>query len=208
MMWSSRRFAAWTWLVVLLTRSASTAEAAQEGAAPSSPAGDGWVTTVRLQAPLSRLFFWSPHDGVVAAVGGSLNGRFAGLFEVEAGADDVISFCDHGWLFTGRAGISPPLRRAAARGSAWEVRLPLLAGYHHTHLPPEGCEYSPATTLHAVSVSAGVDATYWTAGRWGLNMRLLGGAGRAWEETEDRSGHRTNRVDRLWDLSLAVGVSF
>lgn len=208
MMRAWKRLPVRAWLVVLMSGVAAAARAGDDAAARPSPAGDTLVTTVRLQVPLSRFFLWSADDGVATIVGGSLNGRFAGLFELEGGVDKVTNICDNGSLFTGRGGVAPPLRRAATRGTSWEVRLPLLAGYHHTQFPSEGCEYSPATTIHAVSANAGLDATYWTAWRWGLNMRLLGGVGRAWKETEDLSHNVTSRVDRLWDLSLAVGLSF
>lgn len=204
------RLAVRAWLVLLISGGPSTAQAGNDAAAGPSPAGDILVTTVRLRAPLSRVLDWrSSREGAVSLAGASLNERFAGFFEAEVGADYVSDLASSGLLLTGRAGLSLPLRSASTLGSSWEVRLPLLGGYHHVHLPADSWgEYPSATTLHAVSASAGVDATYWTAGRWGLNMRLLAGVGRASEELVHEEGYRESLSSRLWDVGLEVGVSF
>lgn len=170
----------------------------------SARAEDTWVTTARVQLPLSRLTVWHPSaDSSISMGGFSINERFRDLFEAEAGADYGVNPCARGWQITGRAGVAPALFHGRPRGGAWDLRLPLLASYHHLGLSGDSCDGRVDKSVHLLMVSAGLDATHWTAGGWGFDIRLLVGAGRAWE-----SAREGNSSGGALDGGLSFGLAY
>jgi hypothetical protein len=125
------------------------------------------------------------------------------LIEAEAGADYGANPCTKGWQITGRAGVAPALFHGRPRGGTWDLRLPVLASYHHLGLSGDSCDDSVDKIVHLFMVSAGLDATHWAAAGWGFDIRLLVGAGRAWE----RGGGGNNSGGAL-DVVLSFGLAF
>jgi hypothetical protein len=181
------------------------------GIAPggTEPAGAGLdfdpalTITLRVALPLSSWFLWAPADGGVSLFGLSVAGRFARLAEVEAGYGQTVNPCVRGDHFTVRAGVAPSLLRARPEGTHWNLRLPALLGYHAIPAKGGGCDQNPDKDIQMLMASTGLDATYWTRTRLGIDLRLLLGIGEGWSEVE---GH--GRSGRALEASLTVGFSF
>jgi hypothetical protein len=125
------------------------------------------------------------------------------LIEAEAGAGYGANPCTKGWQITGRAGVAPALFHGRPRGGTWDLRLPVLASYHHLGLSGDSCDDSVDKIVHLFMVSAGLDATHWAAAGWGFDIRLLVSAGRAWE----RGGGGNNSGGAL-DVVLSFRLAF
>jgi hypothetical protein len=163
----------------------------------------GMATTVHLQLPASRLLLWIPTDGGFSVLGLSVSQRFVRLVEVEAGFEETVNPCIHGLQWLTRAGVAPSLLRARPEGTHWNLRLPVLFGYHDLSATGGGCDMNPDQHIRALMVTTGLDATYWSRARWGFDVRLLLGIGKGWvrEESVADSG-------RALEAGLTFGVSF
>jgi hypothetical protein len=178
--------------VVVLSR-AEEAIMEADASSPGLPSFDpGRVVTVRLQLPATGFIRWR-QDGGFTLSGVSASTRFARLIEAEAGATLIVNPCADGMQFTLRAGLSPSVVTARARGTHWNVRLPLLASAHMVSVSGDGCDGHTESSGKPLTLAFGIDATHWSAaGNTGLNLRLLAGVGeQGWSEA-----------------ALTLGVSF
>jgi len=114
------------------------------------------------------------NDGGMALGGLSVSLRFARFLEVESGVTAMGDVRGAGNATFIRVGIAPNLLLPRS-DNQWSVRFPLLMGY--TYLPLQTANGEPNTTFHAVTATAGLDTTRWSAGGIGLNVRLLAYAG-------------------------------
>jgi hypothetical protein len=189
--------------VVVLTLSTS---AKAEPADVHNDFDSSKATTVRVQVPLAGLILWTPNDGGLSVFGLSASKRFAGIAEVEAGFSWTVNPCISGVQATFRAGISPSILRARPAGTHWNLRLPMLLGYHYLTVSGGGCDQNPDQKVHVAMVTTGLDATHWSVSGWGFNLRLLVGMGRGWSQQAGRLG--VSESGTAVELGLTVGMSF
>jgi hypothetical protein len=190
-------------LVLLATAAPAGAEASSAGIDfdPST------ATTVHVQLPASGLLLRMPADGGMSLLGLSVSQRFVRLVEVEAGVEETWNPCVRGWQWIVRAGVAPSLMRARPEGTHWNLRLPVLIGFHDLSASGDGCDSYDARHLRALMVTSGLDATYWTRSRWGFDVRLLLGIGKGWVRDEVRDESIPDG-GRSFEAGLTFGVAF
>lgn len=184
-----------------------------EQAPPSPPTTTtGWnpVGTVHVQLPFAGALLWRKTDGAWPLFAASLSERIRDLFEAEIGGTFFLNPCVSGWLGHVRAGVSLSVV-GDERAQGWNIRLPLLAGYRGGVLSGDGCDGFSRHTLHLLTANAGLEAAYWTSGRWAFDVRVLGGVGGGLNQAQSRVRQPEdvdfNRVS-TWDVGLSLGVAW
>ena len=127
----------------------------------------------------------------VTTLDGNQIRRFQDIVEAEAGANMVIDPCGLGAQATVRLGVSPSLSKPRPGGSHWNVRIPVLASAHLVSVSRSGCD-NPKLSGRVFDLASGIDATWWSPGGKGFNLRLLAGYG----------------FDGFNEATLALGMAF